>query len=44
MRNNTFQDDLEIIEEEELIDLLDDSPYYHAPEYPEFNGWRELVV
>lgn len=43
MYENEMQDDLEIIDEEELIDLLDDSPYYHDPAYPEFDGWRDLV-
>lgn len=42
MNEREFQDDLEIIEEEE-IDLFDDSPYYHHPDYPEFDGWRDLL-
>ena len=42
MNEREFQDDLEIIDEEE-IDFYDDSPYYHDPAYPEFNGWRDLV-
>ena len=43
MYENEMQDDFEIIDEEELIDFFDDSPYYHDEAYPEFNGWRDLV-
>lgn len=44
MNENEFQDDLEIIDEEEAVDFFfDDSPYYHHPDYPEFNGWRDML-
>lgn len=44
MKRYDMQDDLEIIGIDEEIDLLhDDSPYYHHPDYPEFDGWRDLV-
>ena len=43
MDEKEWQDDLEIIEED-VVDLLDDSPYYHHPDYPEFNGWREMLL
>lgn len=44
MKKNEWQDDLEIIEEDDVVDLLDDSPYYHHPDYPEFNGWRDMLL
>lgn len=46
MSKRDFQDDLEIIEEEEEVGIyfFDDSPYYHDPAYPEFDGWRDLVL
>lgn len=44
MKRHDMQDDLEIIDVDEEIDLLHDaSPYYHNPDYPEFDGWRDLV-
>ena len=44
MRESELQDDLEIIDEEEAVDFFDDSPYYHHPAYPEFNGWRDMLI
>lgn len=36
----------EMIGEEDELDYPeypDDSPYYHCPAYPEFDGWRDLL-
>lgn len=44
MNKHEFQDDLEIIEDEEEMEFFDDSVYYHHPDYPEFDGWRELML
>ena len=45
MKDHEMQDDVEIVENEEAVDFFrdDDSPYYHHPDYPEFDGWRDLV-
>ena len=43
MNEREIQDDLEIIDDEEAIAFFGDSPYYHDPAYPEFNGWRDLL-
>ena len=42
MPERDFQD-VEIIDEDERVDFFDDSPYYHHPDYPEFDGWRDLL-
>lgn len=44
MNEHEFQDDLVIIDEEDVIDFFDDSPYYHDPAYPEFSGWRDMLL
>ena len=48
MKEHQFQEDLEIIEAEEEVDFFDEStyrsPYYHDDAYPEFYGWRDLVL
>lgn len=45
MKNEKNQaDDLLIVEEnEERVDVLDNGPYYHHPDYPEFDGWRDCA-
>lgn len=44
MNENELQDDLEIIDEEDTVDFYNDSPYYHHPDYPEFSGWRDMLL
>ena len=33
-----------LFDDEDYVDEPDGSPYWHDPDYPEFYGWRELVV
>lgn len=42
-KKNQAEDLLAIEENDECAEVFDDSPYYHDPAYPEFDGWRDLL-